>query len=151
MQFMQFMQLRKKPEKKFRTVFMLFFRLLTHKLRSQLRGSFFIWFHFRSSHIWFISYTFVTVQTLAGFLKTPNSWNGPFFPSKNYLKVAIIKTKSATIAFFLIFSFRPPRSLFLSCFSFVSVILELMGLKKPVFWLKWLQISLGWFSNWSVR
>ena len=37
-----------------------FFRLLTqlHKLRSQLRGSFFIWFHFRSCHIWFISYTF---------------------------------------------------------------------------------------------
>ena len=39
----------------------MFFRLLTqlHKLRrSQLWGSFFIWFHFRSSPIWFISYTF---------------------------------------------------------------------------------------------
>jgi len=31
-----------------------------HTLRSQLRGSFFTWFHFRSSHIWFIWYTFVT-------------------------------------------------------------------------------------------
>ena len=33
-----------------------FFRFLTrlYKLRSQLRGTFFIWFHFRSSYIWFI-------------------------------------------------------------------------------------------------
>ena len=31
-------------------------------LRSQLRGTFFTWFHFRSSHIWLISYTFVTLH-----------------------------------------------------------------------------------------
>ena len=37
---------------------------LLHKLRSQLRGLFFIWFHFRSSYIWFISYTFVRINTV---------------------------------------------------------------------------------------
>ena len=36
-----------------------FFRLLTqlHKLGSQQRRSFFIWFDFCGSHIWFVSYT----------------------------------------------------------------------------------------------
>ena len=44
--------------------FFLFFfcSCFRHTLRSQLRGSFFTWFHFRSSHIWFISYTFVTLH-----------------------------------------------------------------------------------------
>ena len=50
-------------------------------------------------------------------------------------KVAIIKTKSATIAVFLFSSFLPPRSffLFLLSFYFVSVILELIASTKPVF------------------
>ena len=48
-----------------------------------------------------------------------------FFSAKQYLKVTIIKkTKSATIAFFL---------LLLSSFLFVSVILELIGPQKPAF------------------
>ena len=66
-------------------------------------------------------------------------------------KVAIIKTKSATIKpffsslpfFLLALSFSPS-------FSFVSVILELIAHKKPVFWrisLKSPQISLGCFQK----
>ena len=56
----QFMQLREKPEKKkkkkIRTVISqsgFFFSLRTqlHKLGSQLRGSLFIWLHFRSSYM----------------------------------------------------------------------------------------------------
>ena len=57
-----------------------------------------------------------------------SSWifdDGPFASNK----VAIIKTKSATIAFF---SFSSLFLLLLS-FSFVTVILELLGLKKPAF------------------
>ena len=46
-------------------------------------------------------------------------------------KVAIIKTKSATIAFFLLLLSFSSVSLFLLSFFFVSVILELLGLKKP--------------------
>ena len=46
-------------------------------------------------------------------------------------KVAIIKTKSATIAFFLLLLSFYSLSLFLLSFFFVSVILELLGLKKP--------------------
>ena len=46
-------------------------------------------------------------------------------------KVAIIKTKSATIAFFLLLLSFSSLSLFLLSFFFVSVILELLGLKKP--------------------
>ena len=56
-----------------------------------------------------------------------------FFGQKSNSKVAIIKTKSATTAFFS----SPPLfllalSFFLS-FSLVSVILELIGPKKPAF------------------
>ena len=84
--------------------------------------------------MWFISHTFVTVHTLAGFL-TDAKWLN--------LKVAIIKTKSATVAFFS----SPPFFLLALSFSpllsFVSVILELTGLKKPAF----RRISLGWFSK----
>ena len=55
-----------------------FFRLLMqlHKLRSQLRGSFFIWFHFRSFYIWFIRYTFITFISFTGTFWTHN-WPGP--------------------------------------------------------------------------
>ena len=65
---------------------------------------------------------------LAGFLITLSP-NGPFvsnsfFRPKTISKVAIIKTKSATIAFFF---------LFLLSFSFVTMILELLGLKKHAF------------------
>ena len=65
--------------------------------------------------------------------------NGPFasnsfFRPKTLSKVAIIKTKSATMVFF--FSCPPFLLLALSFFpfSFVSVILELLGLKKHAFW-----------------
>ena len=71
---------------------------------------------------------------LAGFLKkvTPKytfRQNSFFRP-----KVAIIKTKSATIAFFLFSSFLPPRCFFFSFFYFAGVIFELIGRKKPAFW-----------------
>ena len=63
----------------------------------------------------------MALVVLTGFLKT-SSPNGPFASNK----VAIIKTKRATIAFFLFSSLF----LFLLSFSFVAVIVELLGLKK---------------------
>ena len=89
---------------------------------------------------------------LAGFLRTLSP-NGPFAPNsffrpKTISKVAIIKTRVKPLFFFFFFSFPSPRS-----FSFVTMILELFGLRRNVsfdaFSLKWLQILLGWFSkNW---
>ena len=49
-------------------------------------------------------------------------------------KVAIIKTKSATIAFFRLLLSFSSLFLFLFSFSFVTMILELLGLKKHAFW-----------------
>ena len=76
---------------------------------------------------------------LAGFLITLSP-NGPFvsnnfFRPKTISKVATILTKSATIAFFLLLllSFSS-LFLFLLFFFFVTMILELLGLKKPAFW-----------------
>ena len=77
-----------------------------------------------------------------------------FFRPKTISKVVIIKTESATIAFFS----SPPFllvALFLISFCFVTVILELLGLRNrpfDAFSLKWLQILLGWFSKnrWDV-
>ena len=70
-----------------------------------------------------------------------------FFRPKTISKVAIIKTKSATIAFF----FFSSLILFLLSFSFVTVILEpFLGLRNlpfDAFSLKWLQILVGWFSK----
>ena len=58
------------------------------------------------------------------------------FCSKSKFKVAIKLIKRATIAFSLFSSFLQPRSFFFSSpFSFVGVIFELIGLKKPAFWL----------------
>ena len=56
-----------------------------------------------------------------------------FFPAKNS-KVAIIKTKSATTAFFfhLLLSF-PSLFLFLLSFPIVTMVLELLGLKRHAF------------------
>ena len=67
--------------------------------------------------------------------------------------VAIINTKSSTIAFFFLFLFSFP-SLFLFCFPFPSLLWfwSFSGLRNmpfDAFSLKWLQMSLGWFSkNW---
>ena len=76
---------------------------------------------------------------LAGFLKTlplDGLFRSNSLFSAKKSKVAIIKTKSATIAFFssppsflLALSFSP-----ILFFSFVSVILELIAHKKPAFW-----------------
>ena len=65
-----------------------------------------------------------------------------FFVQKFFWhKVVIIKTKSATIAFFLFSSFPSPHSFFFSFpFPFVTMILELLGLKKPAFWCLFTQI-----------
>ena len=83
---------------------------------------------------------------LAGFLKTL-SQNEPFASNSLFrpktLQVAIIKTKSTTIAFFL-FSFLPsPRTFFFFSlsFSFVTVIWKLLGLKKPAFWSLFTQLT----------
>ena len=57
-----------------------------------------------------------------------------FFRSKTISKVAIIKARSVTLAFFpLLLSFRS-LFLFLLSFAFVAMILELLGLKKHAFW-----------------
>ena len=66
-----------------------------------------------------------------------------------FSKGAIIKAKSATIAFFLLFLCFS-LFLFLLFFSFVTVILELLGIRSQpfdAFSLKCLQISIGWFSK----
>ena len=94
---------------------------------------------------------FLFLLDLAGALTTLSS-NGAFASNsliiwpKTVSKVAIIKTKSAAIAFF-----SSPRPF---CFSFPSLlymILELLtGLRNlpfDTFSLKWLQISLGCFSK----
>ena len=58
-----------------------------------------------------------------------------FFRPKTISKVAIIKTKSATISFFsLLLLSSSSLFLFLLSFSFVSVILELIAHEKPAFW-----------------
>ena len=73
---------------------------------------------------------------LAGFFTTLSP-NGPFvskrfFWPKITSKVPTIKAKSATIVFF---------SLLLLSFSFVTVILELLELKKPAFWRLFTQMT----------
>ena len=102
---------------------------------------------------------FYSYLYLAGFLKT-FSPNGPFVSNSFFFgqklslfnrKVAIIKTKSANIAFFslLPISFSS-LFLFILSFSFVTVIWSSSSLRNlpfDAFSLKWLQISLGWFSK----
>ena len=65
-------------------------------------------------------------------------------------KVATIKTRGATVAFFLFL--LPFSSLFLFSFPFPSLLwfwnfLGLRNLPFDPFSLKWLQILLGWFSK----
>ena len=100
----------------------------------------------------------LTYVYLAGFLKTLPP-NGPF-PFNSFLifgqkifKVAIRKTKSATIAFFvssppfflLALSFSP--FLFLRYGDFVAYRAQKNPCLLTPFVLKWLQISLVWFSK----
>ena len=58
-----------------------------------------------------------------------------FFSTKNYLQSSHyhVKTKSAAIFFFLLLLSFSSLFLFLLSFSFFTVILELLGLKKPAF------------------
>ena len=86
---------------------------------------------------------------LAGFLKTVPA-NGPFvsnsfFRPKTISKVTTIKAKSATIALFLFDLLLSSFSLFLFVLSsfFVSVILELIGPRKAVFWHLFTQTTLN--------
>ena len=83
---------------------------------------------------------------LAGFLITLSP-NGPFASNSLKYKVAILKTKSAIIAFFLLL--LSSSSLFLFLFllssSFVTMILELLGLKKPAFWRLFTQMTANFF------
>ena len=72
--------------------------------------------------------------------------NGPFasnsfFGQKLSPKVAIIETKSAAVALFLLLLSFSSLFLFLLSFSFVTVILELLGLKKPAFWCLFAQMT----------
>ena len=77
-----------------------------------------------------------------------------FFRPKTISNVAITKTNSAIIAFFLFSSFLPPRSFFFF-FPFPSL-LWFWSLSSPrnlpfhAFSLNWLQISVGWFSEKSA-
>ena len=90
---------------------------------------------------------------LAGFLITlsPNRSfvSSSFFRPITIYKVAFIKTKSASIAFFLLLRSFSSLFLFLLSFSFVTLILELLGRKKRAFWRFSTQMtaSLGWFSK----
>ena len=75
------------------------------------------------------------------------------FSPKSSKSIAILLTKSATIVFFsLLLPSFSLLFLFLLSFSFLIVILELLGPFDYFSWsLKWLQISLGWFSKNRVR
>ena len=78
-----------------------------------------------------------------------------FSRPKSISKVAIIKTKSVTVFFFLFSFFPSPRSLFF-LFPFPSLLWfwSFSGLRNllfEAFSLKWLHISLGWFCKKSVR
>ena len=64
-----------------------------------------------------------------------------FFGQKLSPKVAIIETKSAAVALFLLLLSFSSLFLFLLSFSFVTVILELLGLKKPAFWCLFAQMT----------
>ena len=99
-----------------------------------------------------VSATIVVLLHLAGFLKTLSP-NGPVSSNcvsrpKIISKVAMMKTTSAAMLFALLLLSFSSLFLFLLSFSFVTVILELLGLKNPAFWP---QISLGWFFKKSVK
>ena len=66
-----------------------------------------------------------------------------FFSTKNYLQSSHyhVKTKSAAIFFFLLLLSFSSLFLFLLSFSFFTVILELLGLKKPAFWRPFSQMT----------
>ena len=86
---------------------------------------------------WQVKRKIVERAFLTGFLITlspirPFASNSFFFISK----VAIIKTKSVTLLFFFSSLF-----LFLLSFSFVTVILELLALKKLAFWRLFTQMT----------
>ena len=95
--------------------------------------------------------SFPSPVCLARFLKTLPP-NGPFVSNSFFPKIAIIETKSATIAFFS----SPPFFLlalsFFFSFPFLSLVWvrSLSGPRNPpfnAFLLKWRQILLGWFSK----
>ena len=70
----------------------------------------------------------ISQNILAGFFKTL-PWIGAF-ACNSFFKVAIIKTKSATIVFSLLLLSSSSPLFFLLSFSFVSVIFELIRPKK---------------------
>ena len=96
--------------------------------------------------------SFPSPVCLTGFLKTlppnrPFVSNSPFFS-----KIAIIETKSATIAFFSSPPFFLRALSFFFSFPFPSLVWvrSLSGPRNPpfnAFSLKWRQILLGWFSK----
>ena len=102
-------------------------------------------------------FTYIKIY-LAGFLKRllpngPFASNSFFFLPKSISKVAIIKTKSATIAFFSSPHYPPSRSFFFSFpFPLLLIFFSLSGRKHlpfEGFSLTWLTLLLGWFSkNW---
>ena len=74
-------------------------------------------------------YTYINIYILPNGPFAPNN----FFSAKNS-KVTFIKTKSATIAFFLLLLSFFSLFLFPLSSSFVNWFSELLGLKKPAFW-----------------
>ena len=93
-------------------------------------------------------YSFVCISSQILKTLSPNGHfaSNTFFRPKTISKVPIIKTKNAAIAFF-----SSPHSFFFS-FPFPSLLwfLSFSGLRNlafDAFSLKWLQISLSWFSK----
>ena len=68
-------------------------------------------------------------------------WVEHFFRPNTISRVAIIKTTSTKIVFCLLLLSFSSLFLFLLSFSFVTMILKLLRLKKPAFWLLLTQMT----------
>ena len=100
-----------------------------------------------SFHVFFSPLSYISSRIFDNVISKWTFCVRQFFRPKTIFKVAILKTKSATIAFFLLLLSSSSLLLFLFLFlfllssSFVTMILELLGLKKPAFWRLFTQMT----------
>ena len=107
-----------------------------------------------------MSFSSKTVKhSLKGYISSPifenviTKWTfcvQQFFSAKNS-KVAIIKLRVQPFLFSLLLLFFSSLSLFLLSVSFVTVILELLWLKKPAFWRLFTQMTANFVRSFSRK